>query len=492
VASLVSTSILVPFLIESRQKGEEDLKACIQSLFSSFSLLVLGVSIVAFIFMEPIQRLLFPNLFTAGLGDELVNASRILLLSPVLLGFGSFFTSITQMQNRFVAYAIASPLYNIGIVLGILCFLPGFGVAGLAMGVALGALLMAFSQIPLVIKDGLFPKFFSRIEWGRTWKVAKLAIPRTITLSSQQLTTLGLVSFASFLGAGSISIFNLAFNLQSVPLSIVGASYASAAFPVLAKLIAEGNREAFLGKMISATKHVIFWSVPISALFIVLRAQIVRTVLGSGEFSWSDTKLTAAALALFVISVAGQSLMLLFVRSFYAEGKTAKPLMINVASAAITLAVAYALLRIYFHSSIFRYFIEALLRTEGSEDSSVLMLPLAFAIGTIINLVLHWRAFSKGFSGFTYPVMRTAFQTLSASIIGSFVAYKALHYFDGVFDINTTIGVFLQGLCAGVIGLIVIGVVLYALKSKEFVDIKRALKEKVWKVDKASLDKLPS
>jgi hypothetical protein len=154
--------------------------------------------------------------------------------------------------------------------------------------------------------------------------------------------------------------------------------------------------------------------------------------------------------------------------------------------------MGYGLLKIFFYSSIFRYFIEALLRTEGSADSSVLMLPLAFALGTILNLILHWHAFAREFSGFTYPVMRTAYQTLSASIVGSFVAYKALHYFDGIFDINTTIGVFLQGLCAGIIGLTVIGFILYALKSKEFVDIKRALKEKVWKVDKASLDKLPS
>jgi putative peptidoglycan lipid II flippase len=492
VASLVSTSILVPFLIESRQKGEGDLKACIQSLFTSFSILILVVSALAYIFMEPLQRLLFPNLFTGGLGDDLVSTSRILLLSPILLGFGSFFTSITQIHNRFIAYAIASPLYNIGIIIGIIAFLPSFGIGGLAMGVVLGALLMALSQVPMVAKDGLFPKLSLKFEWARVWKVAKLAVPRTITLSSQQVTMLGLVSFASFLGAGSISIFNLASNLQSVPLSIIGVSYASAAFPVLAKLMSEGNREAFLDKMISAAKHIIFWSVPLSALFIVLRAQIVRTVLGSGEFTWSDTKLTAAALALFILSVVGQSLMLLFVRSFYAEGKTAKPLIINAVCAVATLGIGYVLLKVYFASAMFRYFVEALLRTEGGSDSSVLMLPLAFSIGTALNLVLHWRAFSKDFPGFTYPVMRTAFQTLSASIIGSYVAYRALHYFDGIFDINTTVGVFLQGLCAGVIGMLIIGLILYLLKSKEFVDIKEAFKKRVWKVDEASLDKLPS
>ena len=61
---------------------------------------------------------------------------------------------------------------------------------------------------------------------------------------------------------------------------------------------------------------------PAVVLFIVLRAQIVRSVLGSGAFDWADTKLTAAALALFSISLIAQSLNLLFVRGYYASGNT--------------------------------------------------------------------------------------------------------------------------------------------------------------------------
>lgn len=493
VASLVSTSILVPFLTESREKG--DLKDSIQSLFSAFSILIVAVCAVAFFLMPWLDRMLFPKLFEAGLGDTLVATSRLLLLSPVLLGFSSFFASITQIQNRFMVYALASPLYNVGIIVGILAFLPHFGVAGLGMGVILGSFLLAVTQIPLVIKDGLFPRFVAGLSWAnwaKVKRVAKLSVPRTITLSSQQITNLGLVSFASFLGAGSISIFNLALNLQSVPLSIIGSSYSSAAFPVLAKLIAQKDREAFLAKMIAAAKHVIFWSMPITILFIVLRAQIVRTALGSGEFTWSDTRLTAAALALFVVSSFGQSLMLLFVRSFYAEGKTAKPLLINVISMAATVLAGFGLIKLYHAAPFFAAFVEALLRTSGSADSSVLMLPLAFTVGALLNLWLHWRSFAREFPSFTRPVMVTAWQSLAASIIGGYVTYLALNVFDDIFGLTTVLGVFLQGLCAGVVGIFAIVVILKLMKSPEMQDIHRAVVSKVWRVDAASLDKLPS
>ncbi|MDP1625259.1 MAG: lipid II flippase MurJ [bacterium] len=492
VASLVSTSILVPFLIESRQKGQEELKTSIQNLFSAFLVLIVVVCAIAFVLMGPIQKGLFPNLFEMGLGADLVLASRILLLSPILLGVAGFFTSITQIQNRFLAYALTSPLYNVGIIIGILFFLPHLGVSGLAWGVALGALLLSLTQVPFAMRDGLFPRFSVSFDWARIKKVVTLAIPRTFTLSSQQLTTLSLVSFASFLGTGSISIFNLALNLQSVPLAIIGASYSSAAFPVLAKLIGEGNRQAFLDKMISATRHIIFWSVPVTVLFIVLRAQIVRVALGTGTFDWSDTRLTAAALALFVISSAGQSLMLLFVRSFYAEGKTAKPLLINVVSMAFTVGIAIVFLKLYSASSSFAYFTESLLRTDGVESSAVLMLPLAFTVGTFFNFLLHWKMFSRDWPGFTKPLVGTAARSIGSAIIGGYATYGSLRIFDDVFSLETAVGVFMQGICAGIVGMAVIAFMLWAMRSPELRDIIAALRNKVWKVDRASLDRLQS
>jgi putative peptidoglycan lipid II flippase len=380
----------------------------------------------------------------------------------------------------------------VGIIIGILFFLPSLGVKGLALGVILGALMLVASQVPFVVWEGLFPRLkLLSFEWFRVKRVAIHVIPRTITMSSQQITSLSLVSFASMLGAGSISIFNLAFNLQSVPLSIIGASYSSAAFPVLAKLVAENNKEAFLGKVISAVRHILFWSIPLSILFIVLRAQIVRTVLGSGLFSWSDTKLTAAALALFIISSVGQCLMLLFVRTFYAEGKTAKPLLMNITCTLVTIGLGYGLIKLYFAWPLFADFIQALLKTEGAADSSVLMLPLAFSIGTLLNLIMHWRSFSHEFPAFNKPVFKTAFHSLAASIVGGYVAYFSLRFFDDVFNVETSLGVFLQGLCAGMIGSVVIVLILYLFKSSELRDIAKTLKEKVWRVDESSLDQVP-
>jgi O-antigen/teichoic acid export membrane protein len=61
----------------------------------------------------------------------------------------------------------------------------------------------------------------------------------------------------------------------------VSISYSLAAFPTLTRLFSSGEKEKFLDQMVLTSKHIIFWSIPISILFIVLRAQIVRVLLGA-------------------------------------------------------------------------------------------------------------------------------------------------------------------------------------------------------------------
>src|SRR5205814_474106 len=110
---------------------------------------------------------------------------------------------------------------------------------------------------------------------------------------------------------------------------------------------------------------------------------------------------TAALLALFVVSTIGQSLVVLFVRAFYAEGKTSRPLLINAISALTIVILGYALTKAFYVFPVFAYFIEDLLKVSGQAGTSVLVLGLAYSIGVIVNTILHWFVFGRAYPGFT-------------------------------------------------------------------------------------------
>ncbi len=481
VASIVSISVLIPFLIESFEKSEEAAKEFIDTVFTFFFSFMVLAGGVAFVTAPYFLRLLFPAFTQLSSFPELISLTRILLLSPVFLGLSNLLASITQINRRFFIYALSPVVYNLGIIIGIVFLYPTFGFSGLGLGVVLGAFFHFAIQVPFIVSQKMFPRFRFPIKFSLIKRIVYTSLPRTITVSSNELAELFLVSFASFFVPGSISVFNFSFNLQAVPFSIIGVSYSLAAFPTLTRLFSGGNKSEFLEQMIVSCRHIIFWSVPISVLFVVLRAQIVRTVLGAGRFNWDDTRLTAAALALFTMSLIAQNLVALFVRSYYSQGKTKTPLFMNVLSAFVIVALSYFLAQIFQQSPFFQNFVESILKVSGIPGTVVLMLPLGFSLGVLFNLLIHWIGFARHFPDFSSPVLKTLFQVSGASIIMGYITYICLNVFDNIFDINTFSGIFLQGFVSGIIGIICALIVLYLLKSRELYEVWSTLHKKIWK-----------
>ena len=486
IASIVSVYVLIPFLAEKSSISKLKEKEFINTIFSAFFLIIITVSVIAFIFAPWLMKLFFPGLVDTAQFADLILLTRVLLLQPIFLGISNLFASITQIHRKFVLYALSPVLYNVGIIIGIVFFYPSFGFMGLGLGVVLGAVLHLAIQIPFIVKNKFLPKITLSIVGTRfndVKKVIFLSLPRTLALSAHQISLLFLISFASLMASGSIAVFNLSFNLQSVPLTIIGVSYSVAAFPTLAKMFSNGQKKDFLEQVLTASKHIIFWSFPAIVLFIILRAQIVRVILGSGEFDWADTRLTAAALALFAVSIAAQGLVLLFVRGYYAAGNTKKPLILNLISAGLVILFAFGLGKLFAGSPTFQYFIESILRVEGIEGTSVLMLPLGYSIALILNAIAFWVMFQKDFKSFSRSLSKTFFQSLSASIIMGFVSYEFLNVFDDLFDIDTFWGIFSQGLFAGIVGIATGVMMLVLLGNKEIGEVWKSLHSKFWRAD---------
>lgn len=481
VASLVSITILIPFIIRHLDsESKVGAQKLINSVFTLFFILIIVVAVAAFILMPYLAPLVAPG-FSASAQATLINLSRILLLSPILLGLSNLFGSVTQSFKRFFIYALSPVLYNVGIIIGISFFYPSMGLAGLVWGVILGATLHLLVQAPTVWGLGFFPRLALKIDWREIRQLVAISLPRTFTLSVHQITILVLVALASLMDKGSIAVFNFANNLQSVPLAIVGLSYSVAAFPTLVKIFNHGDRAKFVGQVSDALRYIIFWSIPAMAIFIVLRAQIVRVILGSGEFDWSDTRLTAAALACFSISIIAQSLILLFVRAYYAAGKTSKPLIINVVSSLLVVALAYGLNAWYKSAVAFQQLVEGWLRVEQVGGTIVLILPIAFSLGMLVNLFLFYFFFRRDFGPFGARVSRTFWQVLFASFGGAVTSYLLLNVFDNWFDLNTFFGILFQGLLAGLGGMAVGLGLLQFSGSQELTSIIGSLRQRFWR-----------
>jgi putative peptidoglycan lipid II flippase len=487
VASVVSLSVLIPFILEKDASGREALREFVDGIFSFFGVLIAAASILAYLLMPYLGGLLFKGLPPETL-EEVIFLSRLLLLSPIILGFSNLFGSLTQAYNRFTIYALSPILYNAGIIFGILLLAERFGVEGVVWGVITGALLHVLVQVPFVVKAGLFPRVSGRFDLALVGRVVRISLPRTLTLAMSSLALIFLVSLASLMSAGSISILSFSNNLQSIPLSIIGVSYSLAAFPTLSRRFQEKNIEAFIEQMAATARFIIFWSLPFTALLIVLRAQFVRVILGTGMFDWNATRLTAAALAIFVLSSVFQSLMLLLMRGFYSAGHTKKPFYLSLFSTGILMALAYVLVKLFYSSVMFSHFVSALLKVENLPDTAVLMLPLAFSLGTTINGLLLWAAFEKEFPGFSRKCYRAAFESFGVSVIMGATAYIGLSFMENFFATDTLIGLLSQSLGAGLLAIAAGVAIFIALKSQELALVWSSIRQHFWKAKVIATD----
>lgn len=482
IASFISALILIPILSKKAGEGDERAQKFLNDTFTVFFTLLLLVSIVIYIFTPAMVHALFPS-YTGVESDELIMMSRLLLLSPILLGLSNLLGSVTQMLHKFFAFALAPVLYNVGIIVGALYFYPSFGLIGLGWGVVLGAFLHFFVHFYISSRNGFTLNISFMPVFADIWEVLRVSFPRTIALSANQLSLFALVIFASSLPQGSITIFNFALNLQSVPIAIIGVSYATAAFPSLSKHFADDEIKKFLDKILTATKHIIFWSLPVLVLVIVLRAQIVRTILGSGSFDWTATRLTAACLAIFTVSAVAQSLGHLYARGFYATGNNSIPLIANLLSAVAIAVFGYYFIIAYTGSLFVQDFMGSLLRVDGISGASILMLPLAYTVGMFINTGLLIYFFRRRFGGFLSSVKNTLMHGAFSAIIAGVVAYEFLEILGLYLNLNTFMGIFTQGLIAGIAGLLTWWLILELMGNEEIRDVRTALKRKFWKAN---------
>ena len=477
-----ASTALIPTLLEKFSENNKEAEKFFGNIFSLFFVGTVFMVIAAY-FLMPVLMPYFTPGFSVAEQETAINLARILLLSPLLLGLSNLVSSVVQSFRRFYVYAASPLFYNLGIIIGILFLMPKYGLYGIVWGVILGALMHLAIQLPTVFSLGfsITPRL-PRISADVIGSL-KLSFPRTLGLSLNQIVISVITAMASTMGAGAVSVFNFAAILQSVPLSVIGLSYSVSAFPTMAALYVKNGTKDFLDHFSLALRHIIFWSLPATVLFIVLRAQIVRVVLGAGAFSWLDTRLTAAALLLFSLSILSQGLLMLYIRAFYASGHTYLPVVMNLFSSIVSVASAWWLLNLFKNSLQFRDLFLTLLRVGDISEGGVLVLPLALSLSSVINLFLLAMYFRRTFEirDISSKIGRSLRDSVVSSAALGVVVYYSLKILARFFDLDTFMGIFAQGFFAGIFGIIFGAIILAFLKNQEFSEFYDAFRDRFWK-----------
>ncbi|KKQ61584.1 MAG: putative peptidoglycan lipid II flippase MurJ [Parcubacteria group bacterium GW2011_GWE2_38_18] len=443
---------------EKELKNKHEVWSFTSNIINILGLALIALSVLAIIFSEPIMRLFAPG-FDAEKLQSTVMLSRIMFLSPLFLGLSGIFGGVLQSFKRFFVYSLAPIMYNIGIIVGALYLVPIYGIYGLAWGVVLGALMHLLIQLPSIFSLGFRYEFKLNIRNQNILTVGRMMIPRTLSLAIAQINLLVSTAIASTLAVGSLAVFNFANNLQSFPIGIFGISFATAVFPTLSAQV--NDKPKMINSFSWTLRQILFFIIPATVLFLVLRAQIVRVILGTGLFNWEDTILTIRTLGYFSLSLFAQASIPLLVRMFYAKQNSKKPFYIGLVSVLCDIILSLWL----------------------SKYLGVAGIALAFSIANVINFTLLWIFLRKEMGNLDeWKILVSVAKFFVGGIFCGITSQLAKTIVWPFVDMSKLWGIFTQGAIAGLSGLAVYLIICGLFKSEELSSFWNGFKRRLpWK-----------
>ncbi len=422
----VLSAAFIPVFTRLLTQKKEKIAWRMASIIANYTMGVFFIgSVTMFLFARQLCSLFAPGLSEKEI-DLMVDFTRTLLFFQALpLIVGNVLTGILQSYQFFFIPAIAPVLYNLGTIIGIVILSPFIGLWAPIAGVSIGAFLFLCVQIPLLflLRFRYYGSFDTKTEGVR--EVGILMIPRAIGLGASQIeTTLDLI-LASMLGAKMITVFHFAQHLQQLPVGLFGVTIAQAAFPTLSRSSAQGSHRQFRQSVINAIHQILFFVLPISVCFIVLRVPITRLVFGSSEYDWEATILTAKTLAMFSLSLFAQSIIHVLTRAFYAICDTKTPMLLSIAG--IVMNMMFSVLFIF----VFQL--------------PVWGLGLSTSIAMSAQVLLLYYVLQKRIGLFSFvDTFVTPMKMVCISFIMGIIMFLSQRLFDElIFDTTRTINVFL-------------------------------------------------
>jgi len=264
-------------------------------------------------------------------------------------------------------------------------------------------------------------------------QIAVLMVPRTLGIAAYQISILVNTVIASTLAIGSIAVLNLADNLYSLPISMFGISFAVAVFPTLAERYTFKQIDEFKQDFVRTLRQIMYFIIPIMILYWLLRAQIVRLVLGAGQFGWEDTRFTVSVLAFLTLGMAAQAIIPLLARSFYALKDTKTPFVTSLIALVVNIGMALILIKYL----------------------NVVGLALAISIAGIVNAVILFWVLNKKLGQINLkPITKMFTQILLSSVLMGGVGYGILQAMSWIVDTHTFMGLLIQTIITTVVAVL--------------------------------------
>ena len=330
---------------ESTQVGPNpELVRLVGALLSLAVVSLAGLVLLMVVFAPQVASLL-----AGGFGDFdptlLPLTARLLrLMAPVVwfISMAGLLTAVLFALQRFSLPALASAIYNLGIVIAAPLLAGRVGIASLAVGVLAGSMV----QFGLMAWDVRRAGLNFTVQWSHPAlaRIVRLYLPIAAGLVVAQFQVGLDRRLASGTGVQSIAWMSKATTLQQLPLGMISVAISLAALPRLSQQFAAGDEGTYRATLARGLRMVIVMIVPLLVGLGLLAEPTVRLLFEWGQFTAADTAKVVSALHIYLVGGLFAAIDFPLIYAFYARNDTLLPALVGVLSVLVYAAIALVLI----------------------------------------------------------------------------------------------------------------------------------------------------
>lgn len=355
----VLAATLIPVMVDRFDRGD---RRSIDALATVLTLLLVGITVVAMLASPLIISLYMA--FGEGSGDAAEQRSLavplLVLFMPQVLFYGltALWTAILNARRSFTVPAFAPVLNNL-VVIAMLLALPRLAggnltfddvrddtglVLLLGLGTTAGIVAMTLVLWPAMRHAGI------RLRWNPDWRNPALRTVARLSgwtlgyvVANQVVFVVVLGLLYGLPGDQEVAAYTYAWQFFQLPVGLFTVSLMTTFTPELALLATRNALAAYRLRFAQGLRLSLLVVLPTAALLATLAVPVVTVLLQRGEFTASDTEVTASALKWMAVGLPGFTVFLFTMRAFYAFKDTRTPFLLNLGENALQLALSFAL-----------------------------------------------------------------------------------------------------------------------------------------------------
>ena len=334
----------VAFASKGKQVGPNpELVRLVGALLSLAVVTLAGLAVLMVVFAPQVAGLLAGGFDAVDPTLLPLTAQLLRLMAPVVwfVSMAGLLTAILFALQRFTFPALASAIYNLGIIVAAPLLAGRVGIASLAIGVLAGSMV----QFALMAWDVRRAGLRFTVQWSHPAlaRIVRLYLPIAAGLIVAQFQVGLDRRLASGTGVQSIAWMSKATTLQQLPLGMISVAISLAALPRLSQQFAAGDEEAYRTTLARGLRMVIVMIVPILVGLGVLAEPAVRVLFEYGQFTSADSAQVVMALHIYLAGALFAAIDFPLIYAFYARNNTLLPAIVGVLSVLVYAGIALAL-----------------------------------------------------------------------------------------------------------------------------------------------------